>query len=162
MTFRRHARISFCLSGRFKCTVCPDIDLCSQCMRALIAARLKMAAEAGPLRPAKQQVRLLCQSFWHSATRSGEGPALSKQCTSGAWDTAQLPVWPSEYHHSTSQWEPVLQSASGGWPAAGSKPCSPLGVQTSQPALERAVGGPSPGRALPPPLPQVHQSGGRP
>ena len=32
---------------RFKCTVCEDIDLCARCTRALVAARVKMAAEAG-------------------------------------------------------------------------------------------------------------------
>lgn len=32
---------------RYKCGVCEDIDLCGPCMRALVAARIKMAAEAG-------------------------------------------------------------------------------------------------------------------
>lgn len=33
---------------RFKCTVCEDIDMCGACMRALVAARIKMAQEAAP------------------------------------------------------------------------------------------------------------------
>jgi len=32
---------------RFKCRVCEDRDLCENCMRALISARVKMAADAG-------------------------------------------------------------------------------------------------------------------
>jgi hypothetical protein len=32
---------------RFKCRVCEDRDLCENCMRALVTARVKMAAEAG-------------------------------------------------------------------------------------------------------------------
>jgi hypothetical protein len=32
---------------RFKCRVCEDRDLCENCMRALISARVKMAAEVG-------------------------------------------------------------------------------------------------------------------
>ncbi|KAI7841867.1 hypothetical protein COHA_004396 [Chlorella ohadii] len=36
---------------RYKCCVCEDIDLCGACMRALVAARVKMSQEAAP-RPA--------------------------------------------------------------------------------------------------------------
>ena len=37
--------------SRFKCLACVEIDLCGRCMRALVAARIKSAAEAGPLPP---------------------------------------------------------------------------------------------------------------
>ncbi|KAI3435956.1 hypothetical protein D9Q98_002014 [Chlorella vulgaris] len=37
------------IGARFKCTVCEDIDLCGACMRALVAARLKMAQEGAAM-----------------------------------------------------------------------------------------------------------------
>ncbi|KAL4429376.1 hypothetical protein ABPG77_005150 [Micractinium sp. CCAP 211/92] len=40
---------------RFKCCVCEDIDLCGACMRALVAARVKMSQEAGQLPAPRQQ-----------------------------------------------------------------------------------------------------------
>lgn len=40
----------------FKCATCDDIDLCGTCMRALVAARIRMAQEAGPLSAPPRQV----------------------------------------------------------------------------------------------------------
>jgi hypothetical protein len=39
----------WCSPCRYKCGVCEDIDLCGACMRALVAARIKMSQEAAPL-----------------------------------------------------------------------------------------------------------------
>lgn len=37
------------IGKRFQCTVCEDIDLCEQCMRALVAAKIKISQEIGQL-----------------------------------------------------------------------------------------------------------------